>query len=136
MPRTIVLIDNDPDDLDAMKKTIDQVDSTLLCILFSHAEEALQLLGKKLVVLPDFIFIDVNMPKISGKECLTTMRRKAELANTQIIMHSTTLPIDMAKSYLIIGANYTFQKPYTFNAYLRILEGIIYKTILPPQHIL
>jgi len=136
MPRTIVLIDDDTDDLDAMKEAIDQVDSTLLCISFSHAEEALRLLGKELVVLPDFIFIDVNMPKISGKECLTTLRRTAELTNTPIIMHSTSLPIDMAKSYLAIGASYTFQKPYAFNDYLRILEEIFYKTVPYPHHIL
>src|SRR5688572_23365820 len=125
MPRTIVLIDDDTDDLDAMKEAIDQVDSTLLCISFSHAEVALRLLGKELVVLPDFIFIDVNMPKISGKECLTILRKSPELTETLIIMHSTTLPIDIAKSYLPSGASYTFQKPYAFSDYLRILEEII-----------
>ena len=53
MHRTIVLTDDDQDDLDVMKEAIDQVDSTRLSISFLQSEQAFRLLSQELVVLPE-----------------------------------------------------------------------------------
>lgn len=66
MRKTIVIIDDDSDDLDTMKEALRQIDPLILCISFLYPEEALRLLSKELILLPDYIFVDINMPKISG----------------------------------------------------------------------
>ena len=126
MPKTVVIIDDDPDDLDVMKEALLQVDSSIHCICFIYPEEALRLLGKELILLPDFIFVDINMVKLSGDFCLRELRKLPEFAETPIIMCSTSMPEQVAGALLRDGATHTFQKPFVIKEYIRILEGILY----------
>lgn len=126
MPKTVVIIDDDSDDLEIMKEALSHVDSSLLCISFVYPDEAIRLLGKELILLPDYIFIDINIPRISGQECLSTLRRIKEFDEVPIIMYSTSMPSTVADLLKKKGANFAFQKPFEFNGYITILERIIY----------
>ena len=126
MPKTVVLIDDDSDDLEIMKDALTQVDASLLCISFVYPDEAIRLLSRELILLPDFIFIDINIPRISGPECLSRLREIHEFKEVPIIMYSTSMPDGVAQRLRKNGANFTFQKPFEFNDYVRILERIIY----------
>ena len=128
MPKTVVIIDDDSDDLEIMKEALNQVDSSLLCISFVYPDEAIRLLSKELILLPDFIFIDINIPRISGHECLYRLREIREFDGIPIIMYSTSMPPVVAQTLRSNGANFTFQKPFEFADYVRILERIIYGT--------
>jgi CheY-like chemotaxis protein len=130
MPKTIVIIDDDSDDLDIMKEALGQVDPSLLCISFVYPDEAIRLLGKELILLPDYIFIDINIPRISGQECLSYLREIKEFDNIPIIMYSTSMPSQVSQVLMKKGANFTFQKPFEFKDYITILERIIYGSYL------
>jgi CheY-like chemotaxis protein len=126
MPKTVIIIDDDPDDLDIMKQTIAGVDSSLLCISFIYPEEALRmLLSKELVVLPDFIFIDINMPVLSGDKCLKVLRSRTEFNDIKITLYSTSMPSPVAEALKSEGANYVFEKPVRLKAYSEIIAGIL-----------
>ena len=125
MAKTIILIDDDPDDLFLLKESIGKIDPTLLCISFIYAEEAVELLSRELLVLPEYIFIDINMPKKTGTECLVDLRKNGELKNVPIIMCSTSMPETVSRNLLSLGANFTFQKPFTVNEYLITLRKIL-----------
>ena len=56
MPKTVVIIDDDSDDLEIMKEALSHVDSSLLCISFVYPDEAIRLLARELILLPDYIF--------------------------------------------------------------------------------
>ena len=63
MAKTVLIIDDDQDDLDIMKQAIQSIDPDLFCLSFIYPEEALKIiLGDEFVVTPDYIFIDINMP--------------------------------------------------------------------------
>lgn len=126
MPKTVVIIDDDSDDLEIMKDAFAQVDPSLLCISFVYPDEAIRLLSKELILLPDFIFIDINIPRISGHECLRRLREIHEFDNVPIIMYSTSMPESVAKMLRENGANFTFQKPFEFSGYVKTLEQIIH----------
>ena len=64
MPKTVILIDDDQDDLDIVKETIQTIDDTIHCICFVHPDEALRMITNAPSVIPDYIFSDVNMPKM------------------------------------------------------------------------
>jgi CheY-like chemotaxis protein len=125
MSKTIVIIDDDSDDLDIMKEALNQIDPSILCICFVYPEEAVRLLGKELVLLPDYIFVDVNMPKITGVECLYELRKIPEFMATPIIVYSTSMSEKVSDDILDMGATYTLQKPYSINDYVTALECII-----------
>lgn len=126
MPKTVVIIDDDPDDLDVMKDALKEVDPTIHCISFISPEEALHLLSTEFVIVPDFVFIDINMIKLSGDQCLRELKKLPEFADTPIVMCSTSMPERIARELLQDGAAYVFQKPFGMKEYIRILERILY----------
>ena len=126
MGKTIVLIDDDQEDLDLMKQAIEMVDSSLLCLSFLYPEEALRiLLRRELVVVPDFVFIDINMPGITGDKCLKALRREKEFENMVIALYSTSMPETVADALKSTGANFVFEKPVRLKGYVEILTRII-----------
>jgi CheY-like chemotaxis protein len=127
--KTVFLIDDDPDDLQFMRDGLIRVDSTILHVRFLYPEEAIKLLTKDLIVLPDFIFIDMNMPKVSGEDCLRHFRMNTKLSKTPLILYSTSMPEEVSERLLKAGASYTFVKPNTENEYTVVLESIIFGTV-------
>lgn len=126
MARTIILIDDDPDDLDIIKQAISVVDPKLVCISFIYADEALRvLLSKELVVVPDVIFIDINMPGLTGDKCLKAIRQDRSFDNVFIAMYSTSMPDTVSEALKNLGANYTFEKPVRMASYSQIVSEIL-----------
>lgn len=126
MPKTVVIIDDDSDDLEIMRDALAQIDPSFLCMGFGYPDEAIQLLSNEMILLPDYIFIDFNIPRISGHECLLQLRAIPEFSNIPIIMYSTSMPAKVAEVLTRDGASFTFQKPFDFEDYIKILQQIIF----------
>ena len=75
MIKTIVLIDDDLEDLDIMKEALFNIDTGLSFFSFTSPEDALSILTNELITRPDYIFIDITMPKVTGYECLQVLRK-------------------------------------------------------------
>lgn len=132
MARTVILIDDDPDDLDIIKQTISSVDSSLVCISFIYPDEALHvLLSQELVVVPDLIFIDINMPGITGDKCLKALRSSRLFDDVFIAMYSTSMPETVSDALKQLGANTTFEKPVRMAKYTEIIEKILEQAKVP-----
>ena len=126
MAKTVIVIDDDQDDLDIMKQALKNLDDSLLCLSFIYPEEALRvLLSNELVVLPDYIFIDINMPRITGDKCLKMIRSKKELDRIVVTLYSTSMPDAVAEVLKSSGADFVFEKPVRLKAYSDILRNII-----------
>jgi CheY-like chemotaxis protein len=133
--KTIFLIDDDPEDLQFMRDAMNRVDSTILMVSFLYPEEAIKLLTNELIILPDHIFIDMNMPKITGEDCLRHLRTNSKFLEIPITIYSTSMPKEVSDRLLKKGANYTFVKPNTENEYTVVLENIIFGNAVPNSHL-
>jgi CheY-like chemotaxis protein len=71
--KMILLIDDDIEDQEIFMGALKQIDQTILCLSFSDGEEALKLLQADIIAVPDLVFLDLNMPKFSGKQCLSEL---------------------------------------------------------------
>ena len=109
--KTVVLIDDDQDDLDILKETLKSVDASLSCICFSSSVEALRVLSNRLIAIPSFIFTDFNMPCVTGDEVVQEIRKRQEYNQTVISVLSTSMPDHVSENLKNMGANYTFEKP-------------------------
>ena len=123
MPKTAILIDDDQDDLELLKETIKGIDNTVLCRSFIYSEEALRVVSAK-VFTPNYIFIDINMPGLSGDKLLKRFRENNDLDDTVITILSTSIPETVSQSLKAAGANYTFQKPSKVKEYEAIIRQI------------
>jgi DNA-binding NtrC family response regulator len=124
MEATVLVIDDDCDDLDLMKEIITSLDPKILCCCYDDPERIVGLISNGLVDFPNYVFIDINMPRMSGLECLVKLREIRDFNDGIIIMYSTSMPVDVSSILMERGANYTFQKPVTLGEYEKILRGI------------
>jgi CheY-like chemotaxis protein len=66
MDRCILLIDDDPDELDIFSEALAEIEKSIVCIQARSARASMNLLKS---LLPDYIFLDINMPEINGLKC-------------------------------------------------------------------
>jgi CheY-like chemotaxis protein len=120
-----VLIDDDDDDLSLLKDSIKEMTEPIECLTFSDPIEAMSFLGTSTV--PDFIFLDINMPMMNGIECLQLLRAQRKFDATLITVLSTSMPDDVVESLTQQRADFTFAKPHIFAEYDRILKEVFAK---------
>jgi DNA-binding NtrC family response regulator len=128
MKNTVVLIDDDPDDLDLMKEAISMVDPRLECVSYVYPEEAMRALLTRQDVIPGYIFIDINMPRMSGDKCLEALRKQSHFDPVVISLYSTSMPPAVTEALKIAGASHTFEKPVRMSTYVDILKRIVMDT--------
>lgn len=85
----ILLIDDDEEDQEIFKDALNEVDPRLHFSAANDGEHAISLLTQQLVLKPDLIFIDMNMPKLDGKQVLQALKESDELHDVPVIMYST-----------------------------------------------
>jgi len=123
-PKTIVVIDDDLDDLDIMADVISTIDPNVNCVTYKDAQTAIREISEKESMTPDFIFIDYNMPGMRGDECLVKLREIARLNDSVIVMISTSMPLIATAKLYEAGANYAVEKPSRLANYYTLLKSI------------
>lgn len=121
--KNILQIDDDYDDCEFFEQALKAVSHAHYTAV-TNPLEALRLLINK-EIKPDLIFMDVNMPMMSGPELLTEIKKREITKNIPVILLSTSALVSKnhgkvsgAKDYLI--------KPNTFNE----LKNLIRNTLI------
>jgi CheY-like chemotaxis protein len=124
MSKTVVLIDDDQDDLEFLKEAIASIDASILCICFISPVEAIRVISHELLEKPEYIFTDINMPGMSGEQVVRELRIRREFDHTVIAVLSTTIPAHVSDRLKSIGADHTFQKPIQIAGYADVIRNI------------
>jgi CheY-like chemotaxis protein len=103
-------IDDDRDDIDFFIAAIEYLSDDVKCFSFTNAVKALQkLLSGELI--PDIIFLDLNMPIINGEEFLAKLQATAGLRDIPVIILSTSSDALTASRLRVGGASGFLIKP-------------------------
>lgn len=82
----------------------------------------------KNIRLPHLLFLDLNMPRKNGLECLKEIRSDKKLKGISIAIYSTSgTEKDMEETFRN-GANVYITKPNDFNILKQILEKVVVTT--------
>ena len=79
--------------------------------ILDNGVDAIVMLQQEVQYTPDFIFLDVNMPKMNGVDCLRELKRIKRLEDTKIFMYSTSSEKSTVDKTLKLGANEFIVKP-------------------------
>jgi len=126
-PIHCILIDDDQDDIEIFKLAIAQ---TGLKIKFQSARDGvrgLELLNS-LTSSPDFIFLDLNMPNLDGKQTLVEIRKQKKFTDTPVIIYSTSSYINDIRETSRLGATGFVTKPNNIDSLVEILTSIFNNT--------
>mgnify|MGYP003574966594 FL=1 len=127
---TCYIIDDDPDDRELFEIALQNSGQPYKLIAVENGKKALEILTKDMNP-PDFIFLDLNMPMLSGKECLAAMRDLPNLKNAAIIIYSTSSYKKDIEDTKDLGANYFLSKIADIDRLSEILSDILTKKSLP-----
>ena len=84
-----LLVDDDTDDQEIFSLALLQVDPSIQCAFANDGTYALKILEMDHSFMPQVIFIDINMPRMNGIECLKEIKKIKRLDKIPIYMYST-----------------------------------------------
>lgn len=114
-------IDDDDDDIDFFAAAIEYLSDGASCFSFTNASKALQkLLTGELI--PDVIFLDLNMPVINGQEFLALVKATAGLQDIPVIILSTSSDSLTARKLKAQGASGFLTKPTSIKELSNLLR--------------
>jgi CheY-like chemotaxis protein len=108
---TILLVDDDEDDRKLFCEAVGEVDKEIKCIAAVDGQEALLYLSDAANPVPDFIFLDLRMPGLSGQQCLEEIKEDARLASVPVIVYTTSRDVKESATLKKLGAVHFMSKP-------------------------
>lgn len=124
MIKVLFLIEDDQDDREIFREALAVCDPDIEFLYASDGEEALNML-ESLKDMPDVIFVDNYMPRMSGVECLKALRLKTKTSIILTVIYSTTADSEKEKLMLLSGADYYLQKHSTFSDLCSELKAML-----------
>jgi len=119
----ILFSDDDTDDALLFTQAADLLTTPILLSFAEDGEQLMRYLSKE--VLPDMIFLDLNMPVKNGIECLSEIRSDKKLDWLPVIVYTTSdNPKDIDTCYEL-RANLYVVKPTSFEAIIKTLKKIL-----------
>jgi CheY-like chemotaxis protein len=132
-PKCCLLLEDDPEQQEIFIDALHSVSSNTGCYAVSNGEEALSILLNE-GITPDYIFSDINMPKMDGFQFLKAVKGIEGLQNIPVIIYSSDYSEKQIAKATRLGATAIFSKDNT-TALERILRKYLcdasgFKTIL------
>jgi len=123
----LFLVDDDVDDHEIFKSALAQVDQSTALMIAGNGQDALQMLAA-LDQLPDYIFVDLNMPRMGGIQFLIEVKKSEKLRGAPVIVYSTSNhPGDKEKA-LEAGAEKFITKPAKYTELCEFLHSLLKQT--------
>lgn len=126
----ILNVDDDIDDREMFCDALKAIDPEISCMQVESGLKAVEFLRKNEV--PDFIFVDINMPKMNGYECVEEIRSISHLRKVPIIMYSTTFNPNDQVNFTNLGIQYLI-KSSRFAEVVSAIKKMIYKLVTQPE---
>lgn len=121
----IMLADDDDDDRLFFREAFKDVKLRHNIIEFTNGEKLINHLSDTSNPLPDIIFLDLNMPRKSGMECLKEIRADKRLENITVAIYSTSSATLNIEKTFIAGANVYIRKPGNFESLVKVLHDVM-----------
>jgi DNA-binding response OmpR family regulator len=124
-PRKIIVTDDDEDDREFFKGAIDCITSNAEVLPLNDGVFLSQFLNNQSNQVPDIIFLDINMPRKDGFECLEEIRSKYSATELPVIMYSTSESEHDILHSKKLGANLYVKKPTDFSTLKTLLSKVL-----------
>jgi CheY-like chemotaxis protein len=121
------LIDDDIDDQEIFQMALEHVDKNIAFMSANDGVEGLRKLTEDRSFVPDYIFLDLNMPKMNGMQCLPEIKKLGHLRDVKIIMYSTYSDESVIETSKLLGAHDFLVKPDKLGLLVNKLSQILEK---------
>ncbi len=119
------LIDDDIDDQEIFRMAIQRVHPSITCTCVNNAVDALHQL-RETAILPNCIFLDINMPRMNGIACLKALKQITRLDDVPVYMYSTAADPRILNESRELGATDFIIKPTGLPELVKILSQLFH----------
>ena len=124
----ILLVEDNPADVVLTQRAFEKIDVTNEIEVIRDGETALKRLSREGEFanspLPDLILLDINLPRVNGKDVLAVIKSQPGLRMIPVIMLTTsTAEEDVRESYPR-HANAYLAKPVSLGAFIDVVSSI------------
>ncbi len=124
-PLNILLADDDKDDRFFFNLALDALTIPTQLATVVDGEELMEYLAENVHQLPDVLYLDLNMPRKNGFECLSEIKLNIHLHLLPVIMFSTSFEQEVVNLLYQNGAQYFMRKPAEFSQLKKIIQQTV-----------
>jgi CheY-like chemotaxis protein len=140
----ILLVEDNPADIQITKRALRDGGLPVELIVVRDGQEAVDYLFRQGSQAertdwrrPDLILLDLNLPRVTGREVLEQVRNHSELQAVPVVILSTSKRQEDVADLYQRGANTYIEKPQDFNRFVEVLKVIqrywLDAALLPPS---
>lgn len=143
MQKDILLVEDNPDDVELTRLAFAEAKIANRLVVVGDGAEALDYLfgrgrheGRDPADLPSLVLLDLNLPKVDGREVLQAIRGEERTRTLPVVVLTTsTEPFDVEASYAL-GVNSYIQKPVDFEQFVWAVKqvGLYWLVLNHPQY--
>lgn len=117
----ILLADDDTDDCIFFEEALESSQQPAHLTAVHDGEQLMSLLNNQNYQLPDILFLDLNMPRKNGFECLGEIKQNEKLKELAVVIFSTSFEQEVVNQLYNNGAQYFIRKPSEFSQFRKII---------------
>lgn len=121
----IILADDDEDDRMFFTDAFDELKINTKVQTYNDGVELMNYLKKEDCILPNILFLDLNMPKKNGIECLHEIKAEKRFDDIAIAIYSTSSSEEHIEETFVNGANIYIKKPSDFASLKKVLTEVV-----------
>jgi CheY-like chemotaxis protein len=137
----VLLVEDSPGDVRLTREAFREANGAVRLHVASDGVEAMEFLRQEGayadVPRPDFILLDLNLPRMDGREVLAHIKADDDLRTIPtVILTTSEADADVLRSYEL-NANAYLRKPVTLEAFEKLVQSIndfwLTKVLLPER---
>lgn len=121
----ILIADDDEDDRTFFSEAMMELKMNNKLTLFNDGKDLMDYLADPEIVIPHILFLDLNMPYMSGFECLKMIRANSRFKEVSIAIYSTSSSEKDIEETFIEGANIYIKKPNDFTKLKKVIKEVL-----------
>jgi CheY-like chemotaxis protein len=122
--KSIFLAEDDDDDVVIFNAIMSDIAQDVNVTIAVNGMELMNLL-QKTTVLPELIFLDINMPLKNGFQCLQEIKSNDDWKGIGVILYSTSAPTQQVDKAYTLGADFYLQKSTSYADFRRSIENCL-----------
>jgi len=120
----ILLVEDDDDDIELLKEALTDNNVNCQVDVVNCGDKVISFIEKSFH-FPDIILLDLNLPKMHGREVLKSLKSRDSMKNIPVVIHSTSSSQEDKDYCLSEGARSFITKPTTSEGFTKTVSAIL-----------
>jgi CheY-like chemotaxis protein len=119
--KNVLLAEDDEEDVLLFETVLSELNQDIIVTVATDGNVLMALL-KQATILPEMIFLDLNMPHKNGFECLSEIKGNAQWNSIKIVILSTSSQKQQIETAYDNGADLYLAKPVSYTRFKNMVE--------------